>query len=1148
MTAAPKLTPQDIAAHPENSAWVAASAGTGKTHVLTTRVLRLMLAGTLPDRILCLTYTRAAAAEMANRIQNRLRRWATCTDEALDQELRALHVTPTADSRTRARQLFAQVLDMPGGLKIVTIHAFCQALLARFPLEAALPPHFETMDDRSAAEAVQEASDHLLLAAGGDDALMPALSRIARRLSEFSFPELLGELQGRRGALERLKRAHQVREGLTVAIRRALGLGADETAATVRAGLCEDTHNALADMRSLAAAYAQGTESEQRRGDMLARWLAATPAQRQETLDDYADVFLTKAGEPRKADRLVTKGTLKRLPNALDIFVTEQFRLAAGYDKLRLIEVADNSAAVLALAFAFLDVYDDEKRRRAVLDYDDLILATLNLLATPDIAPWVLYKLDGGLDHVLVDEAQDTNPEQWRVIKFIADEFFSGWGARDDVVRTVFAVGDVKQSIYSFQGAEPEEFHAARDHFKVRADAVDAIFVEPTLDVSFRSTDAVLTFVDEVFTDDNLKRGLLELKYRGHGVQRQGDAGLVELWPPEEPDEAEEVDGWVLPFAADKSIGPEARLARRMARTIAGWLASGEILPSAGRPIRAGDILVLVRRRTAFDQLLISALKSLGVPVAGADRMVVTDSIAVMDLMALAQTALLPDDDLTLATVLKSPLVGLDEDALYDLAHDRGDKSLWRSLAAKASARAEYDAAYRYLSRVLARADFMPPFEFFSTLLTETDAQGISGRQRIFARLGEEAGDPLDEFLALALQYEAVNTPSLQGFLHWLAVRPAEIKRDGEQARDEVRIMTVHGAKGLEAPIVFLPDTCGQPRDGSRLLWLGHPSGDALLPIWPGKSDNERGPCATARQRQKMKSQAEQARLLYVALTRASDRLYICGWTGTKGKAKDCWYEYLEAAFARLPGVVEVEGADGPVRRYETPQRRPVAAARGPVAVKTPEGLPDWARRLPPTEPSPVRPLAPSRMAEAEPAVASPLTAAEAATRAAVRFRRGTLIHRLLELLPDLPPAARAEAGRRFLAQPAHNLDGAAIDALVAEVLTVLNDPAFAALFAPGSRAEVPVTGLLGTTPVTGQIDRLAVTDDAVLVVDYKTNRPPPAAVADTPRAYVRQMAAYRRLLQDLYPGRLVRCALLWTDAPRLMELPAAMLDEIIFS
>lgn len=1134
---------QRAAADPDVSAWVSASAGTGKTHVLTSRVLRLLMSGAAPERLLCLTFTKAAAAEMANRIHRRLAQWTTAGDDQLTADLKRLDIKVNEVTTARARKLFAEVLDLPGGLKIATIHAFCQALLARFPLEAALPPHFDTLDERSAAEAVSEAVDGMLARAESDQDIGAALDRVARRLSEFSFPNLMREIQDERGALERLARAHATRAGFAAAIRRALGLRVEETVDDIRQAACDDHAFDGNGLRALAAAYAVGSEAEQKRGDIIARWIEGA-AQRTATLDDYVAVFLTKEGEPRSLKAVLTKKTADRLPAAESIIAAEQARLAATCDRLKLIEVADNSVAILSLALAFLDLYDAEKRRRAVLDYDDLILATLRLLATPGIAPWVLYKLDGGLDHVLIDEAQDTNPEQWRVIKAIADEFFAGVGARE-IKRTVFAVGDVKQSIYSFQGADPRKFADARDHFAAKTSAAGEAFRDLPLDLSFRSAPAVLRFVDEVFADDGARAGLLDPHYHGHDTVRQGAAGLIELWPPEAPDAAEDSDGWLLPFAVDDRLGPEARLARRIARTIKGWLDDNAMLPSRDRPIRAGDILILVRRRTAFDQVLISALKDLGIPVAGADRMVVTDPIAVMDLMALARFALLPEDDLTLATVLKSPLVGLDEETLYALAYDRAQRTLWAALQ-EASAPALV-AARDYLASIMARADFQPPFEFFADILTLPDGNGRSGRARILARLGEEANDPLDEFLALAVAYEAAHTPSLQGFLRWLEARPVEIKRDSEEARDEVRIMTVHGAKGLQAPIVILPDTCQTPSFGSRLLWLPHPVGEGELPVWPGSSDNERGACAQARAEQTARGMEEQARLLYVALTRAEDRLYIGGWVKAR-KNQGCWHDILAEALARLPESAMVETPFGAVRRYETRQEAPAKDDGKTRASETAIMPPAWLRSAPPAEPTPPRPLAPSRPADAEPAAASPLQAAVLKKEAAVRFRRGHLIHRLLERLPDLPTDRRHAAAEAFLSHPGHGLAAEERSELIGHVLRLIDDPAFAPLFAPGSRAEAPLAGLIGDTPVSGQIDRLCVTEDAVLIVDYKTNRPPPASVAEAPLAYRRQMAAYRRLLQDIYPGLPVRAALLWTDGPTLMELPAHALDAISFS
>ncbi|MDA5194576.1 double-strand break repair helicase AddA [Govanella unica] len=1131
---------QDSASDPAASAWVSASAGTGKTHVLTSRVLRLLLAGTPPERILCLTFTKAAAAEMSNRIQSTLARWVTLDDERLDLALAGLGVDRPQAARGRARRLFAEVLEVPGGLKILTIHAFCQSLLARFPLEASLPPHFRLIDDRSAAEVLRSALDMVLMEVAREEktALSQALARISRRLTEYSFSDFVSGLLSERGLLERLGRQFQTFPGLLAATARVLGIGAEETAEQLVAGFAASQNRD--DLQAAALALGGGTATDMERAALLGRWLeldVVTPAD----FRAYAPAYLTQKGEIRKT--LVTKGTEKARPGTLASLLGEAERVEALVARLRLVEVMDNTAAALTFAFAVLDIYAREKRRQAALDYDDLILGTLALLQRPGIAPWVLFKLDGGLDHVLVDEAQDTNPEQWQVIKALADDFFAGEAARE-VSRSIFAVGDVKQSIYRFQRADPRAFIASRDHFAARVRAVDGDFRDVPLDLSFRSTAAVLDYVDAVFADPALRGDLLDDRYTRHGTVRDKDAGLVELWPVmlPEPERGADVDGWQLPVDQTTQASAPARLAIKIAAQIRQWLRDKEPLPARGRAMTAGDILVLVRRRSAFDGLLLSALKLMGVPVAGADRMVVTDQLAVMDLMALARFVLLPEDDLTLATVLKSPLVGMSEDDLYGLAHGRRG-SLWARVAGAGGDAAEF------LGGLLGLADKLAPFDFFATVLNGVDASGKSGRTRIVARLGSEAHDPIDEFLALALAFEKSHTPSLQGFLHWLEARDIEIKRDMEQGRDEVRIMTVHGSKGLQAPVVIMPDTCQKPRPRGSLIPIDsdRPPVDRLL-LWPGSSENTVGAAKDARDKVKALEDEEQARLLYVALTRAADRLYLTGWVGARMKIETgCWYEHLEKAFAQLPGVIEFDSPDGPVKRFTTVQTGDVRPDRSAAERREAAALPAWASMTAPDEPVPARPLSPSRPLEDEPEVQSPLRAAAARAKETVRFRRGTLIHRLLERLPSLAAEARAEAARRFLGDPAYGLSPLDVAQIVAEVMAILEDAEFAPIFSSAAQAEVPIAGLVDQVPVAGQIDRLYVTDSRVLVIDYKTNRPPPDRVEDVALAYVRQMAAYRRLLQQIYPGRRIDCALLWTDGARLMALPDQMLDRVVF-
>jgi ATP-dependent helicase/nuclease subunit A len=518
-----------------------------------------------------------------------------------------------------------------------------------------------------------------------------------------------------------------------------------------------------------------------------------------------------------------------------------------------------------------------------------------------------------------------------------------------------------------------------------------------------------------------------------------------------------------------------------------------------------------------------------------------------MDLVALGQFLLLPDDDLTLATVLKSPLIGFAEDDLYRLAHGRSGR-LWSALRDRKDESPAFALAHAVLSELLAQADFLPPYELYADLLGRR-----GGRRALLARLGPDAADPIDEFLNLTLAYERTHVPSLQGFLQWLGSGAVEIKRDLDQETGgQVRIMTVHGAKGLEAPIVFLPDTMQTPRQIARLLWIDDGAGGAL-PLWSprtGFDDTRAGGARGARQR--LEAQ-EQNRLLYVALTRAADRLYACGWHGRQAPPPDCWYCRIADGIGALGeplafdcrAELGAQGWHGTGRRLGSPQTAaPQAGDRMRTEMQpVPTEPPAWFHAPSRREAPGTRPLTPSRPASAEPAVRTPIGPDDR-----LRFRRGLVIHRLLELLPELPHERRAEACRSFLARPIHELDAAAQAEIAAETLRVLADPVFAPLFGPGSRAEVRVTGEIagqrGTMVLSGQVDRLVVTAAELLVLDYKTNRPPPATESEVAEIYLRQMAAYRAVLRQIYADRPVTCALLWTDGPRLMPLSPWLLDR----
>jgi ATP-dependent helicase/nuclease subunit A len=1137
---------QVAAARPEDSAWVSANAGTGKTHVLTNRIVRLLLSGVRPRHILCLTYTKASAAEMANRLARLLGKWAVMDDDALAENYREQTGVPlNRDDLSRVRRLFAEVADTTDGPNIRTIHSFCESLLGRFPLEAGVAPHFQVMDERTAAELRREARDRVLNHAARHPAspAARAMDHLAGLLDESGFDDLMTALDFARGRLSKLFRDYQGTAGLAAATRRKLGLAPDDDRTSVILGAPAADE---ATLRQAAEALSGGMKRDQDRASTLAPWLAARDdAEKAESFDLYAQTFLTQKNQPRAESQLITKGTAEKNPGVLDALVAEQMRVAAIAEKLRALAIAENTASLMDLAAALADAYADLKDSRALMDYDDLILKTAQLLRhSPGAVAWVHYKLDGGIAHILIDEAQDTAPPQWEILKSLADEFFSGEGAWDADrlgARTVFAVGDEKQSIYSFQGAEPARFEETRAHFAEKARAAGlggSLERSQEMSVSFRSVTPVLEAVDNTFAPEELRASLSSLgRVVLHHVDRSEDGGRVETWPPVQPEEEDQPDAWDAPVDRPGPRAPVVQVAETIAATIAGWIADRESLISQGRPIEAGDILILVRKRGRFMEEMVRQLKQRNIPVAGTDRMVLTEQMAVMDLIALGRFVLLPEDDLTLATVLKGPLFGFtDDEDLEKLCHPRKG-SLWSELRARAGEREAWRGAAAVLSGLLAGADAAPPYEFFAEILGP-----LGGRKKFLRHLGPDAADPIEEFMALALQFEREHPPSLEGFLHWIGAGETVIKRDLDQAEGHVRVMTVHGAKGLEAPVVFLPDTC---QGGGRskpvgLLWDDgdEDSGEGGAVYWPGRKDDDCDVTAALRAEVVAAREAEERRLLYVAMTRAKDRLYVTGWDGKQKRPEGCWYDLIRAGLTRAGAVPLAEGEDDEDvgLRLDWPQTAPVEA-KADAGESAPHPAPDWLTRRPDEEPDPPRPLAPSRPDEAPPA-ASPLGADDGA-----RFKRGLIVHRLLESLPDLAASEREAAARRYLARPALELSGAEQSEILSETLAVIASTALSGLFGPGSRAEVPLVALSGGRVISARIDRLYISETEVLIADFKTNRPPPERLEDVPPAYIAQMAGYRRALMDLYPERRVRCALIWTLGARLMELPAAIMD-----
>ena len=1139
---------QKLASDPTSSVFVSANAGSGKTYVLVNRVIRLLLDGVSPEKILCVTFTKAAAANMAERVFSRLGHWVTLDDAALDTEIRNAGVaTPNARLRARARELFASALETPGGLKVQTIHALCTRLLQQFPFEANVPARFSVLDDRDQNEMMERASLAVLLqaAAAPGSAEGRALTIAMTSAADVTFRDVVRE-----ASLSRDKFLAWIGHAGSTEIAIAqlcatLGVSATDTREAIELDIVDGPHLPRRDWISTAEIFATGSKTD---GDQATRLRDALVLSGTEQVEKYLELFLTKEQSLRKS--LATKKISDSRPDIIATLQREGDRIIPLLDRRRGVAMRERTEALLAIASQVAENYRREKIERGLLDYDDLIDQTLALLES-GAASWVHYKLDRGVDHVLIDEAQDTSPRQWDILTHLIAEFTSGEGARDGVKRTIFAVGDEKQSIFSFQGAAPREFDERRRALQTRFTKAGLLFDPVAFTYSFRTGAAILQSVDHVFRDEAIYRSIHnEGTYPQHESLEDAGPSLIDLWELEQPDERPSIEGWDAPFDKRSETSPEVKLARRVQAEIKALIADKTETGPLGRRRRLsyGDMLILVRRRGAAFDAIIQALKHAGIPVAGADRLKLTEHIAIIDLMNLADALLLPQDDLALATALKSPLFGLDDDDLYKIAWERTG-SLRDALGEKASDDAKLNGALVRLVACEKQFAITTPFAFYAWLLG-----GDGGRARILRRLGHEANDALDEFLELALGYERKAPASLQGFVAWLRAADTEVKRDMEITRDEVRVMTVHGAKGLEAPVVFMVDTTSSPSDSQRMNLIQLPTsnaapGTAGVVVWAGKKSDDPEAVATARAAMIKDTEDEYRRLLYVAMTRAADRLIVGGcMPGNRNTVREhAWYDLIQKGLETSGlHLQEVRAPDGVVKRYTKPgDAAPEQSAAATVTAAAPIELPVWLRGTVDNQPRRESLLRPSD-AEDDDRFAPRGDETERQRRMA--RQRGNLVHRLLQSLPEIAVDKRRDTAMAFLNRNADNWTEIERSMLAQQVLVLLNEPGLAALFAPGSRPEVAVAGRLkrldgSTFLVSGQIDRLVVKPTEVRIVDYKTNHNPPRKLVAAPKAYIRQLALYRGVLAKLYPDRPVRAALLWTETIEMMEISSAALD-----
>ena len=1120
---------QRQASSPDRSVFVSANAGTGKTKILIERVLRLLLSGEVPETILCVTFTRAAAAEIQTRLHHKLASWAVAQPTDLIDDIKAMTGSlPSQSTIEVARRLFAQVIDNDQGPRIETTHSFCQSLLSRFPLEAGLPPQFELITD---------SQKDVMLRAGFASAFQEPHQEMKSALS------LLIAISDHQTLFSHVKSFVSTRPLSDAAVAMPLGIVPSFEAALT--GLIIDD---IADERQAHHHFAHALsalpyhELADALPDKMApflSWVGQSSDEKATGLTELTSLFLTQKGTPKA--RFVPQKLQDSQPALQDIFERMAELMIRYHKALTAIATAERSRALYVVARHVAHYYEVTKLRQAVLDYDDLIIKANRLLSSSEAMAWVRWKLDFGIHHMLVDEAQDTNPAQWALLASLADEFFAH-EADEANNRTLFSVGDFKQSIYSFQGANPHIFIEKGEEFAHKATQSHHQFDEVKLAMSFRSSKGVLDMVNHVMTGTDVQG--LGGAYNPHEAHFKDKFGLVELWPIVAADKQDEPLPYfdVPAFLSDDEVadhGADAALAEKIACHIK-TLLDGSAKGLNGRSYQPRDIMILVNKRNAIFALLRGALLRHNIPVTGADRMRLDQQIEIADLLALGDITILPEDDLQLAAFLKSPLIGLSEDALMHLAHKRKPHhSLITALKAYAGRTDAYGQAIATLEGYFALGAGLSPAAFYETIL----AQG--GREAFYARLGAGIADSLNAFIDQAYEFEAKMGGNLADFLAHHRANDTEIKRDfGNIQENQVRILTIHGSKGLEAPVVYVPDIVKGQEPSETLITT-----DKAV-YWPSDSIYLPDEIAQHKQADKTARADEHQRLLYVAMTRASECLFLAGYEKSRRSLKGVsWDVILEDGFKRAG----ISADDDGVYRYlyeggqkDAVNDTKIAPDRPSLSVR--QSYP-WAFSAPAKEALPAKPLMPSAIAETDLpeslSLVEPMPLSEAQggdsinqtsgksfAKAQHPRLEGVFMHELLERLSQIAPDQRHQlahymAETSLLANsPAKSPIGAArLGTLADNMLAFMSEPEFAPLFGPDALSEFGISGVVGHHVVVGQIDKLVVTDDKLWLVDFKSGRP---YKGEIPKNYLQQMALYAALLKQIYPKRTLIAEIIW--------------------
>ncbi|NEV49657.1 DNA helicase UvrD [Wolbachia pipientis] len=1071
------------AINPNFSVWVNASAGTGKTKILIDRVLRLLLEN--KRNILCLTFTNAAANEMENRVHSILSKWAICSESVLIADLEQLDFFPmypylssqcstreNKDYLTRTRRLFSELENL--GLTIQTIHAFCYKLISNFPIEAGIAPNCTLNECKELHSIIFNKVLH-------NETVQDDINLIATEIDENKLRDLLYTLCIKRSISE--NDSEYIKDKLSAP---------DE----IHDLQSETTEH----IKRLAEILSEGSKRDQSYSEILystvipvldtgiqkkrtsVSYSDDTGMERKDTrIEDLAKVFLkSESHEKKSISSIATKSTLEKFRDAEQIIESVQNVVFTHIKDMNSYQIFRRTSSLLGIFKVYVDLYSSEKSKNALLDYNDIIGLAKNLLSNPNYKDWILFNLDQKIDHILVDEAQDNSISQWKIITNLCDEFFAG----NDEKRTLFVVGDVKQSIYRFQGANPHLFNYMQQYFHTKTGGRDWISCQ--LEKSFRSTPEVLMLVDRIFNNFRAEISFNDNEIK-HVPHRENDQGYIEIWPALPKCKEKEQRALQIHLTCKEGYTIADRLlAQAIAHKIHNWLNEGRILVAKDRHIEPRDIVILVRQRNVLVDYIISELKKANVPVVGRDYFRIMDYIAVQDLIALAEFLLLQANNLALANALKSPLFNFTEDDLFNIAYNRKEQSLWERL------QDYHGVIYSELNYLINLSRIESPLTLFTHILR-------TGKKKFAARLGLECFEVLDEFMNLVLQFE---NPSLQAFVQWIKENNPEIKNDMQSECNAVRIMTIHKSKGLQAPIVFLVDTNTVPRNSKSIIFDG-----TEVPFWCGKNNNAY--CDQVKREKKLEDYNEYLRLLYVALTRAEDELYILSKEPVQ---KGSWYDlitqygepyekkqaYLQPIFKEKVEVLCVN-------------------ANYPYIYKKRDYFDVPVISLPPNLSMSFQCLT-LGSSEKEGAEWIPVSS----TGMTDGYTRGLIIHSILQYMPKIEKEGRKNWVRKYLDNINTSEDK---DEIYSKILAF--NEKYGYLFDLGGKSEITLSGIINGEPVLVRLDMLCITQDKAIIIDYKSHRNVSVSLLNEIK---KQMLTYKTLVQEIYPNKQVECMVIWVE------------------